>query len=233
MMVKLDNFLSDRQVQDIFNLITSGEIQPRSGKDSAGAEIKFKKNSTVYDDTINKRLHGIIFTPKNIDIVSSKVTSGEFINISSAVAVYNVGDFYDWHLDALTKGDGRSVKISYTIWLSNPSEYEGGELTIKHEYGETVLKESSSYAVFYPHGLLHKVSNVTKGKRIVIVGFMDCLVPSSHDRYILSELESCLSILYSISDNMENDDELKAKIEDLCIRISFLEMQLSKKFIKS
>jgi PKHD-type hydroxylase len=212
--------------------MTSGQLHPRDGKKSAGSEIKFKKNSTVYDDTIDKKLHKLIFNQKNIDIVSNEVTSGEFYNISSAIAIYNVDDFYDWHLDSLTKGNGKSVKIAYTIWLNDPSEYVGGDLLINHDYGETVFKESLGTIVFYPHGLLHKVNNVTGGKRIVIIGFMDCLISSHHDRYLLTELNKCLDDLYDIAKNLK-DDKLKIQIDDLCLRISFLEMQFIKNVIKN
>ena len=161
MISNIDNFLSSDQIQTIFNMITSGQLSPRDGKKSAGAAIKYKKNSTVYDDSIDRSLHKIIFNNKNIDIVSNEVTGSEFNNISSAIAIYNVDDFYDWHLDSLTKGDGRSVKISYTIWLNDPSEYSGGELLIRHDFGESIFKESPGQAIFYPHGLLHKVHRVT------------------------------------------------------------------------
>jgi PKHD-type hydroxylase len=232
MISKIDNFLSSEQIQAIFHLMTSGQLHSRDGKKSAGSEIKFKKNSTVYDDTIDKKLHKLIFNQKNIDIVSNEVTSGEFNNISSAIAIYNVDDFYDWHLDSLSKGDGRSVKISYTIWLNDPSEYAGGELIIRHDYGETVFKESPGRVVFYPHGLLHRVNNVTGGKRIVIIGFMDCLISSPHDRYLLAELNKCLNDLYDVAKTIK-DDKLKIQIDDLCLRISFLEMQFIKKVIEN
>ena len=63
-------------------------------------------------------------------------------------------------------------KISYSILLNDPSEYEGGELHIwdGHGEGDTLIKDlKAGYLVAFPSFLLHEVTPVTKGTRKSLV----------------------------------------------------------------
>lgn len=74
---------------------------------------------------------------------------------------------YDWHLDIGEEVDYR--KISITVQLSGPEEYDGGELEfLKGPYVTQVPKEKGLASLF-PSYLLHRVSNVNKGVRRSLV----------------------------------------------------------------
>lgn len=85
--------------------------------------------------------------------------------------VYEAGDagHYDWHLDMVPENLTAPRKLSLVLQLSDPSEYEGGELqtriSSKHS---TVLKQKGLIAGF-PSWMLHRVTPVTKGIRKTIV----------------------------------------------------------------
>ena len=77
---------------------------------------------------------------------------------------------YDWHVDSL--GD-TNRKLSLVIQLSNPNEYEGGELQIKNYFDPlkppfTIPKKMGQITVF-PSFLWHRVTPVTKGIRKSLV----------------------------------------------------------------
>ena len=83
---------------------------------------------------------------------------------------YNVGDFYDWHLDI--GGGGYSTrKLSLTVQLTDPSEYEGGNLEFMFA-PEFQSRERGSITVF-PSFLPHRVTPVTRGQRMCLVTWVD------------------------------------------------------------
>jgi PKHD-type hydroxylase len=71
---------------------------------------------------------------------------------------------YDWHMDAGPPIDGVQRKLSISILLSDPSEFEGGELQFKGIEDQKILTKQGSIVVF-PSFIEHKVTPVTKGVR--------------------------------------------------------------------
>jgi len=86
--------------------------------------------------------------------------------------VYDASDqgYYDWHLDM---GPGKARrKLSLVCQLSDPSEYEGGELQI-HNGQVTVPEKEKGVIILFPSYLLHRVTPVTKGTRRSLVLWID------------------------------------------------------------
>lgn len=71
---------------------------------------------------------------------------------------------YDWHMDAGPPVNGIQRKLSISILLSDPSNFEGGVLQFKNSEGTKVLTKQGSIVVF-PSFIEHKVTPVTKGVR--------------------------------------------------------------------
>ena len=78
---------------------------------------------------------------------------------------------YDWHID-LGNGPSSTRKLSIVIQLSDPSEYEGGDLVIKYSKDDTVIPKGKGNIVVFPSFLLHRVTPVTKGIRKTLVGWI-------------------------------------------------------------
>jgi len=89
------------------------------------------------------------------------------------------------------KGDKRiRTDLSFTLWLTPPGEYDGGELVI-HTAGMTQeVKGEAGHLVLYPSGALHEVKPVTRGTRIVCVGWIESLIADAARREILFDLEN-------------------------------------------
>ncbi len=71
---------------------------------------------------------------------------------------------YDWHMDADAPQNGIQRKLSISILLSDPSDFEGGELQFKGMEDQKILTKQGSIVVF-PSFIEHKVTPVTKGVR--------------------------------------------------------------------
>jgi PKHD-type hydroxylase len=86
---------------------------------------------------------------------------------------YDVNAHYDWHNDTINMPtNGLFRKLSFVLMLTDPSEFEGGELLLNidgnAERCHTVAFNRGDLAVFYPH-IPHKVTPVTKGTRVTLV----------------------------------------------------------------
>lgn len=81
---------------------------------------------------------------------------------------------YDWHEDLSWKSTmNYHRKLSIVVQLSDPTEYEGGNLELAHEPpNQDELRQRGTVIVF-PCFHRHRVSNVTKGKRFSLVAWMD------------------------------------------------------------
>ena len=76
--------------------------------------------------------------------------------------------YYGWHIDGQVKSDNPPRKLSMTIQLSDPSEYEGGDFQINGSQLHTLPKQKG-LSILFPSYTLHQVTPVTKGIRRSLV----------------------------------------------------------------
>ena len=85
---------------------------------------------------------------------------------------YEIGQFYKEHIDMMYQGpNNASRKLSFSVQLTDPSEYEGGDVVIKSGDNSVVHKNKGSI-IFFPSYILHEVKPVTKGTRHALVGWV-------------------------------------------------------------
>ncbi|MCA1926754.1 MAG: Fe2+-dependent dioxygenase, partial [Thiobacillus sp.] len=87
---------------------------------------------------------------------------------------------YGWHADNtlrnLPDGSWLRTDVSATLFLTEPADYDGGELAIEDTYGEQRIKLAAGSLVVYPSGSIHEVKPVTRGERLACYFFMQSLV---------------------------------------------------------
>jgi PKHD-type hydroxylase len=84
---------------------------------------------------------------------------------------YNEGGHYDWHMD-IGPGQAAHRKLSVIIQLSDPKDYEGGEVLFKASEVERQLPIDQGQIGIFPSFILHKVNPVTSGKRYALVAWV-------------------------------------------------------------
>ena len=109
---------------------------------------------------------------------------------------YAVGMAYGPHVDtAFLPGGQQPMRcdVSCTMFVSDPSTYEGGEL-VAYMGSETVrIKGNPGQAVFYPSTAIHQVAPVTAGERLVVITFIESQIPDQLQRdliYTLGEVRA-------------------------------------------
>ena len=108
------------------------------------------------------------------------------------------GGHYGPHVDnaLMGKGAGRvRTDLSFTLFLTPPDQYEGGELVV-HTAGMTQeVKGEAGHLVLYPSGSIHEVRPVTRGERIVCIGWIESMIADGMRREMLFDLENLRSSL--------------------------------------
>jgi PKHD-type hydroxylase len=85
---------------------------------------------------------------------------------------YGVGQFYRPHIDMMYQAPNNAIrKLSFTIQLTDPEEYEGGDVIIKSGDNAPIHKNKGTI-IFFPSYTLHEVEPVTKGTRHALVGWI-------------------------------------------------------------
>ena len=106
---------------------------------------------------------------------------------------YSTGQQYGLHADnaAMVDEHGWPLRtdVSFTLFLSDPDTYGGGSLLIPGQSGDREFRLGAGSAVFYPTGLLHRVTPVTAGVRLACVGWIQSLVRRPDQREILGDLD--------------------------------------------
>jgi PKHD-type hydroxylase len=102
---------------------------------------------------------------------------------------YEKSMHYGSHVDdALI--DGMRTDVSFTLFLSEPKEYDGGELAIESASGEETFKPDAGALIAYPSTTLHRVTGVTRGARLAAAGWARSFIRDAAQRELLFDLDT-------------------------------------------
>ena len=104
---------------------------------------------------------------------------------------------YGFHVDnamrMMPDGSGYvRADVSATLFLSEPDEYEGGELVIDDTFGTHGLKLPAGSIVVYPSSSVHQVTPVTRGQRVACFMFIQSMVRDPVKRRLLYDMDMSL-----------------------------------------
>ncbi|NML06151.1 Fe2+-dependent dioxygenase [Sphingomonas sp. G-3-2-10] len=104
---------------------------------------------------------------------------------------YDSGMHYGIHVDSAFMPAGeRSLRsdLSCTVFISDDSDYGGGELRISLGSYDVKVKGKAGSAIIYPSTTIHEVESVTSGSRLIGLVFIESRVANTEQRELLSEL---------------------------------------------
>jgi len=113
---------------------------------------------------------------------------------------YTGGQSYGGHIDGAVRpvaGTPYRVRtdLSATLFLTDPEEYEGGELVVGEGEAEKRIKLPAGDMVLYGGGTVHRVMSVTKGVRMAAFFWVQSMVRDDTRRAILLDLDNALQQL--------------------------------------
>jgi len=111
---------------------------------------------------------------------------------------YDAGMDFGAHVDnaiRFSNGVRFRTDVSCTLFLSEPEEYDGGELIIEDVYGEHAVKLAAGDMILYPATSLHRVAPITRGSRWAAFFWTQSMVKSDEQRTLLLNLDQAIQKL--------------------------------------
>ena len=171
------------------------------GRSTAGAQsamVKFNEQLPV-DGTLARTLGEriIVALMANTTFVSAAVPLHIFPPLFNR---YSNGHHFGEHVDNAIRGDRLSglrirTDLSVTLFLSEPEEYDGGELVVEDYYGTQEVKLPAGHLVLYPATSLHLVNPVTRGKRVASFFWLQSMIKDAHARSMIFDLDTTIQDL--------------------------------------
>lgn len=197
MLLTISGVLDAAAVSEALDLIPS--LTWKDGAETAGATARAVKRNEQTDlssrsgAALRDRLKAAI---ENHPVLKAAAQPRRFSSL--LVSRTQAGGGYGLHVDNPFMGEGSArlrTDLSFTLFLSDPGNYEGGELEIETAGFTQSLKLPAGDLVLYPSTSLHRVADVRSGTRLVCVGWIESLVPDAGERELLFDLENLKATL--------------------------------------
>lgn len=210
MLLAIPQLLSAEQVAEVRRLIDGGRWE--DGKGTAGRQSALaKRNRQIAADCERGEQARAI-------ILRALETDGLFMSAALPKAIFpplfnrydgSEGHAFGNHVDNairfLPDGSGSiRTDLSATLFLSEPTDYDGGELVIEDSYGAHEVKLAAGDMVLYPSTSLHRVEPVTRGSRIASFFWIESRIRDDARRAILLDMDAAIrSLAQSLGDERE------------------------------
>jgi len=196
MLICVPDVLSKAEVADFRAAMDAAEWE--DGRSTAGAQSAMvKKNEQLPPN-------GAIARQLGEAVIKALVASPLFVAAAIPKQIfpplfnrYGVGQHFGIHVDNAVRGDhftGTRIRtdLSVTLFLSDPEEYDGGELIVEDYYGSHRVKLPAGHLVLYPASSLHAVTAVTRGVRIASFFWLQSMVRDGHSRSLIFDLDTAI-----------------------------------------
>jgi PKHD-type hydroxylase len=201
MLVCVPDVLSKDEVADFRRIMVAADWE--DGRSTAGtASALVKKNEQLPPDSEVARQLGK-------RIVSALMAKPLFVAAAIPLHIFPPlfnryasadGHHFGVHVDNAVRGDhltGARIRtdLTVTLFLSEPEEYDGGELVVEDYYGAHEVKLPAGHLVLYPASSLHMVTPVTRGTRMASFFWIQSMVRDAHARSLIYDLDLAIQAL--------------------------------------
>ena len=151
--------------------IKAGDVSPMTGfviEPAMEKAVRFQDLELDYQKKLNVSLDTINKSYENNQVIMQTRLDNQQKQI---VSLTEGNGFFEWHMD-FGAGNISNRKLSITVQLSDPEEYEGGELQFMINQNIITAPKEKGTAIIFPSFALHRVTPVTSGVRKSIVGWI-------------------------------------------------------------
>ncbi len=214
MLFQIPDVLSADELSQLRTTLATAEFV--DGKTTAGWYAKQVKHNQQLQRGAGQPLEAIVTAALNRHpLFQIAVRPKQIHNLR--FSRYGVGMSYGTHADNAMMGRYRS-DVSFTVFLSEPADYDGGELVIEAADDEQAYRLQAGSAIVYPSSTLHRVNDVTQGQRLVVVGWVQSLVRDPAQRELLFDLDTARRSLYAQHGKTAEFDLLSKSVSNLLRR---------------
>jgi PKHD-type hydroxylase len=205
MLITIPDILTPAQVAHARQRLAEAEWV--DGKVTAGYQAQtVKKNAQIPENSPVARELGDI-------ILAALARSPLFISAALPLRIfppmfnsYAGGQTFGAHVDTAIRqfsSTGQRIRtdLSATLFLTDPADYDGGELDIHDTYGVHSIKLPAGSLVLYPASSLHAVRPVTRGARVSSFFWLQSMIRDDAQRAILFDLDAAIQRLAADNPN--------------------------------
>ncbi|MFZ0409788.1 MAG: Fe2+-dependent dioxygenase [Cyanobium sp.] len=215
MRFQLERLLSPEQVQALQSQLLAPESPWQAGAATAGWHARAVKHNRqlARDSDLHRRLAPSVLQVLEADPLLQAAALPLRLH-SLRFSRCGPGEGYGRHLDDAYMAEGRS-DLSFTVFLSAPQHYSGGELVLEFPAGEERHKLAAGDGIVYPSTLLHRVEPVGRGQRLVAVGWIESRIRGAEQRELLFELDTARRSLFAREGRSEEFDLISRSYSNL------------------
>jgi PKHD-type hydroxylase len=199
MMLHIPEVLTKAQVADLRRLINAGAWV--DGNVTSGAQSALaKRNEQLPEASPEARQAGeriLDALSRNPLFVTAALPQTVFPPLFNR---YGGGQTFGLHIDNAVRqsGDGRvriRSDLSATLFLTEPEDYDGGELLVEDTYGVHEVKLPAGDMILYPASSLHQVRAVTRGARVSSFFWIQSMIRDDAQRSLLFQMDIAIQQL--------------------------------------
>jgi PKHD-type hydroxylase len=215
MLVCVPDVLGKDEVAEFRRIMDASDWE--DGRSTAGAQSAMvKNNEQLPPDGEAARMLGnrvISALAANPRFISAAIPSQIFPPLFNRYAAAG-GHHFGIHVDNAVRGDrltGLRIRtdLSVTLFLSEPEEYDGGELVIEDLYGSHEIKLPAGHLVLYPASSLHMVTPVRRGMRVASFFWLQSMIRDAHARSLIFDMDTTIQAL---AERLGRDDPETVKL---------------------
>ncbi len=215
MLICIPDILTKAEVASFRGLMDATDWE--DGRSTAGAQSAMvKRNEQLPPDSEASRQLGA-------RVIRALTASPLFISAAIPLHIFpplfnrychDGNHHFGIHVDNAVRGDpltGTRIRtdLSVTLFLSEPDEYDGGELVVEDHYGSHEVKLPAGHLVLYPATSLHMVRPVTRGMRVGSFFWIQSMVRHDHARSLIFDLDTAIQ---GLSARLGRDDPETVKL---------------------
>ncbi len=182
--------LNDKEIQICKIKLNKDNEDWQDGKKTAGSHAAKVKNNLQ----LNRECHSSQSLSK---FINNKILSNPLIkSFSLPKKIHGImftkskeGMQYGRHIDNAFMSSGRA-DLSFTVFINEKDSYEGGELMVENINSENTFKLNAGEIIVYPSTYLHSVREISRGERLVCVGWIESYIKSIEEREYLFDIDA-------------------------------------------
>lgn len=199
MFVVIPDVLTEAEIAALRNGLVAEDFL--DGKATAAGRARDVKNNLQTDRKSDRMAEAqrIITAALNRNSTFQAVAAPRRI-LPPRFNLYKEGMYYGDHVDNALMGEADDkvrIDMSFTLFVSGPQDYDGGELVIKSGMGTSSYKLPAGHLVVYPTYFFHEVKPVTRGERLACVTWLQSMIRDPFRREIMLELALISNMIQS------------------------------------
>jgi PKHD-type hydroxylase len=199
MMIQIPAVLTKTQVAELRAGIDAADWIDGNATSGFQAALAKRNRQLPHDGAVAKAAGGTILAALAGNLLFTSAALPRTI-LPPLFNRYGEGETFNVHVDNSVRQNpatGQPIRcdLSATLFLSEPEDYDGGELVVDDTYGAHEVKLEAGDMILYPSSSLHRVEPISRGERVAAFFWIQSLVREDARRSLLLDMDVAIQTL--------------------------------------